>query len=192
MFFARANMYLQFYNRIQHGEHYCCVVVFRFMFNFSARKYCKFCNGDKHIFKKAKVIAKCYYNLCKSRTKTKKVAKPRRLWLRPGRTSTWWDNMLNGVCPDSERKDNFRMSRCNFEELCDDLRPLLERHTTRMRKPLSVETQVAVTLYYLADEGRYRKVANAFGVSRSSVSIAVRKVCESITEYLGPLYYRIS
>ena len=28
--------------------------------------------------------------------------------------------------------------------------------------PLSVETQVAVTLYYLADEGRMGKVAHAF------------------------------
>ena len=30
--------------------------------------------------------------------------------------------------------------------------------------PLSVETQVAVTLYYLADEGRMGKVANVFGI----------------------------
>lgn len=32
----------------------------------------------------------------------------------------------------------------------------------------SVEKQVVavITLYYLADEGRYRKVANAFGIPR--------------------------
>jgi hypothetical protein len=81
--------------------------------------------------------------------------RPRRFWVKPGRTSSWWDNMLNGVCLDSDWKDNFRMSRCNFEKLCDDLRPLLERRTTRMRKPLSVETQVAVTLYYLCYKVRY-------------------------------------
>ena len=120
-----------------------------------------------------------------------KNRRPRRFWVKPGRTSSWWDNMLNGVCLDSDWKDYFRMSRCNFEKLCDDLRPLLERRTTRMRKPLSVETQVAVTLYYLADEGRYRKIANAFGLSRSSISIAVRKVCASITEYLGPRYIKL-
>ena len=34
-----------------------------------------------------------------------------------------------------------------------------------MRKPVSVEMQVAVTLYYLADEGRFHKVANAFGLA---------------------------
>ena len=38
-----------------------------------------------------------------------------------------------------------------------------------MRKPVSVQTQIAVTLYYLSDEGRLRKVANAFGLGRSSI-----------------------
>ena len=35
--------------------------------------------------------------------------------------------------------------------------------------PLSVEKIVAVTLYYLADEEGMRKVANAFGVGKSTV-----------------------
>ena len=60
-----------------------------------------------------------------------------------------------------------------------------------MRRPLSVETQVALTLYYLADEGRYRKIDNAFGISRGSVSITIRKVCAAISEYLGPVYVRL-
>ena len=117
--------------------------------------------------------------------------KPGAFWVKPGRTPKWWDNMVNGVCLPSEWKDNFRMSRSTFNELCDELRPLHERQSTRMRNPLSVQTQVAVTLYYLSDEGRYRKVANAFGISRSSVSIAVRNVCASITEYLGPKYIKL-
>ena len=34
-----------------------------------------------------------------------------------------------------------------------------------MRKAVSVEVQLAVTLYYLADEGRLRKFSNAFGLA---------------------------
>ena len=49
-------------------------------------------------------------------------------------------------------------------------------------------TQVAMTLYYLSDEGRMRKTANAFGVSRQTVSKIVRKVCNAITVHLGPKY----
>ena len=60
-----------------------------------------------------------------------------------------------------------------------------------MRKPVTVETQVAITLYYLSDEGRLRKVANAFGLSRSCCSIIVRRVSLAITKYLGPVYIKL-
>ena len=45
-----------------------------------------------------------------------------------------------------------------------------------MRSSIDVIKQVAVTLYYLSDEGRIRKTANAFGISRQAVSKIVRKV----------------
>ena len=60
-----------------------------------------------------------------------------------------------------------------------------------MHVPTSVEKQGAMTLYYLADEGRLRKVANAFGVSRSTVSLAIRRVCFVISTVLGPEYIRL-
>ena len=36
--------------------------------------------------------------------------------------------------------------------------------------PLSVQTRVPVTLYYLVDKGHMRKVANASGIGKSAVS----------------------
>ena len=60
-----------------------------------------------------------------------------------------------------------------------------------MRNPVSVETQVAVVLYYLSDEGRLRKVANAFGLSRASCSIIIRQVSWAITTHLGPNYIKL-
>ena len=56
---------------------------------------------------------------------------------------------------------------------------------------MSVETQVATALYYLSDEGRYRKVANAFGVARGTVSLVVRRVCFVIAEVMGPKYIKL-
>ena len=84
------------------------------------------------------------------------------------------------------------MSRLSFYNLANLLRPHIERQVTIMRRPIFVETQVAVMLYYLSDEGRLRKVANAFGLSRSSCSIIVRKVSSAITTHLGPLYIKLS
>ena len=61
-----------------------------------------------------------------------------------------------------EWKENFRMCKENFMKLCDELRPHVQRLATNMRSPVEVERQVALTLYYLSDEGRLRKTANAF------------------------------
>ena len=73
----------------------------------------------------------------------------------------------------AEWRENVRMSKASFSKLCEELRPYIERQSTNMRSPVEVERQVAVTLYYLSDEGRLRKTANAFGLSRSCVSITV-------------------
>ena len=120
------------------------------------------------------------------RKRFSKKRKVRRFWVRPGRTSAWWDNFLSGSMLEEEWRENFRMSRASFFMLSNLLRPFIERQTTHMHKSISVETQVAVTLYYLSDEGRLRKVANAFGLSRASCSIIVRRVCTSISIHLGP------
>ena len=83
---------------------------------------------------------------------------------------------MDNVMLDDEWRENFRLSKVNFFKLCEELRAYLHKKTTNMRKPVPVEKQIAVTLYYLSDEGRYRKVANAFGLGKSTVSeIVLRK-----------------
>ena len=91
-----------------------------------------------------------------------------------------------------EYKDNFRMRKENFEKLCEDLRPFLSKRSTYMRDAVDVETQVAVTLCYLSDERRLRKTANAFGLSRPSVRMTVRRVCKAIMKFLGPKLIQLS
>ena len=117
--------------------------------------------------------------------------KPRRFWRQPGRTNAWWQNFLSNCVVPEEWHENFRMTQDSFRLLCQELRPYLEKQITHLHKPLSVETQVAIILYYLADEGRYRKVANAFGVARGTVSVVVRRVCFVVTEVLGPKYIKL-
>ena len=48
----------------------------------------------------------------------------RRFWVRPGRTQLWWRNFLYDVVVDEEWKENFRMTKRTFMELCDELGPL--------------------------------------------------------------------
>ena len=115
----------------------------------------------------------------------------RRFCIKPGRAQAWWDSFANNIVPSEEWKDNFRMSKATFYSVCDMLRAHIELQTTRMRDPVDVERQIAVTLYYLADEGCMRKTANAFGLSRSTVSVIVRRVCKAICEHMGPQLIRL-
>ena len=115
----------------------------------------------------------------------------RRFWTRPGRTADWWQSFVqNRVLPE-EWKENFRLQKHNFERLCAELKPFIEKELTNMRSPISVECQVAATLYYLSDEGRLRKTANAFGISRASVSLIIRRVSKAISLHLGPRYIQL-
>ena len=58
----------------------------------------------------------------------------------------------------------------------------------RVRMPLSLE--IAFTLYYLADERRMRKVANAFGIGKSTALKVVRPVTMAISSLFGPQYIK--
>ena len=54
----------------------------------------------------------------------KKKAKLR-FWVRPGRTRVWWDNFVEGIVSPEEWKENFRIRKDNFYNLCDELRPFI-------------------------------------------------------------------
>ena len=113
-----------------------------------------------------------------------------RLWRKPGRTEEWWENMYTGKLPDDEWKKNFRMTRAVFMGLADELRDYLEPRDDcpRAGDVLSVEKQLAMTLYFLKDQGSLRMTANTFGVAVCTLSVVLRKVCALITRELGPRY----
>ena len=62
------------------------------------------------------------------------------------------------------------MSRESFLVLCTELNDHIVKSSTRFRKAVFVEEQVALTLYQLSDEGRLRKIANAVGLGKSHYS----------------------
>ena len=103
----------------------------------------------------------------------------------------WWDNFISSEVPPEEWRENLRLTRSSFFFLCEQLRPHIERQTTVIRQPVDVERQMAVTLYYLSIEGRLRKTANSFGLSRSTVLIVILRVCHAISKHLGPLYIQL-
>ena len=53
------------------------------------------------------------------------VRRRRKNWKKLGKTSLWWDRLLNGEMDESERKLNLRLSKKEFMELVHRLRPHL-------------------------------------------------------------------
>ena len=77
---------------------------------------------------------------------------------------------------------NFRMSRETFRVLCNQLKPMIEQKTTKLRESISVERRLAITLWFLATTAEYCTIAHLFGVARSSV-------CEIVSETTAAIVY---
>ena len=55
----------------------------------------------------------------------------------------WWEKFVNGEVPESYWVKNVRIMRKSFEELNAKLHSLVEKQRTKMRKAISIETQLA-------------------------------------------------
>ena len=49
------------------------------------------------------------------------VCRRRRFWKMPGRSEQWWENLLEGILPDTKWGKNFKMDRDIFMKIADDL-----------------------------------------------------------------------
>ena len=90
------------------------------------------------------------------------------MWRNSERTEQWWLNLFNGILPEREWKKNLRMDRAVFMSVVDELRPFLQPgRSPRGLDVLSVEKQLAMTLYFLKDQGSLMMTANVFGIAQS-------------------------
>ena len=83
------------------------------------------------------------------------------------------------------------MTHRTFVTLCSILDPHLWKQVTRLRMPVDVDEQVAVTLWRLASNIEYRTISQLFGLLISTVCIIVLKTCEVMAWHLLPEYVHI-
>ena len=115
------------------------------------------------------------------------VRKRKRHWKNPGRTEKWWTNILDGAMLPEEWLMNFRMSRDDFMNLEEKLRPFIKPCQNSFRgDTISSFKKLAMTLYYLKDQGSLRMTSNTFGVGHSTVSHSIRQVSHAVVTVLGP------
>lgn len=81
-----------------------------------------------------------------------------------------------------------RMTRGTFDYIVTQLRPHLEKQDTSMRKCITVEHRLAITLWRLATNCEYRTLGHLFGVGTSTVCKIVHETCHAIEDHLMPQY----
>ena len=112
------------------------------------------------------------------------------VWVKE-RSSYWWERIVNVTFTPNDWIENFRMSNSTFTYLCNELRPSIQKRDTVMRKAISVEQRIAITLWRLATTTDYRTIGHLFGVSKTAVCLIAKEVCSAIVEVLLPRYIKV-
>ena len=72
--------------------------------------------SKENVIRKQLLLRKC----------KRKTRKKRRVWFQKCRTDKWWVDMVLAAEPIEDLwKKNFRLSRTEFDELCNELRPYI-------------------------------------------------------------------
>ena len=79
------------------------------------------------------------------------------------------------------------MNREDFYFLLEKVKRYVKEPSTKVRKDvITFDKKLAMTLYYLKDQGSFRMIANSFGCHKASVSLAIKEICGVISKNLGP------
>ena len=92
------------------------------------------------------------------------------------------------VPSDYNSVQNFRMRKVTYQHLCAQLRPLIERKDTKLRRAITAEHRVAITLWCLATSCEYRTISHLFGIGRSTVCEVVHNTVNAIVKKLKHQY----
>ena len=143
----------------------CCSILSRFQTSKHSLQR-KVCSSKKKIeITEESTSAHGYVNT-ESSLRRVFLPSPRTEWVRPIRSSEWWEQIVLSAYDHHDWIENFRVTQAMFKYLCDQLRLLISKQDTRMRPSITTERRVAITLWVLTTTGEYRSVAHLFGVAR--------------------------
>lgn len=129
------------------------------------------------------------------RRKTKKVQK--RIWARQWIQRRDVENTVHTLLLElkNERVDEFsryfRLSPEQFEMLLERVSPMIQKRDTNMRKAISPETRLAITLRYLSSGDSYRSLMLLFRVPHNTISGIVSETCQAIYSALVNDYVKV-
>ena len=124
----------------------------------------------------------------------KKKCKKRCTWIRTWLARRDEKGVYNNLIQEMRLEDNesfhryLRMNTATFDHLLELVTPLLQKQSTFMCKPLSVNEKLACTLRYLATGESYTSLQFQFRISKSAICQFVPKVFSAIVKALKATY----
>ena len=82
-----------------------------------------------------------------------------------------------------------RMSPESFDHL-SLVSPLISKHTTKLREPVSAAERPVLTLRFLASENSQQSMSFSYRVGRQTVSSIIKETCRAIWQVLNEKYLR--
>lgn len=111
----------------------------------------------------------------------------RSVWAKE-RSSDWWERIVWKLLSAYDWLENFRMSRETFTYVCNEERDHIAKKVQLCES--SVEKRVAVTLWYLSNGSDFRTIGHLFGISKATVCLFVKVVCQAIVKVLLSKYVK--
>lgn len=104
------------------------------------------------------------------------------------------DHLLNQIRTTNEDVDYanyFRMKDACFDELLNMVKPFLKKEDTVMRKSISPEEKLALTLQYFATRRKIEDLKFSVIMSPAAISQAIMTTCEALI-YVLQSYMKVS
>lgn len=83
------------------------------------------------------------------------------------------------------------MSGCEFDSLLAKVSPIISKLDTNMRKAITANTRLAITLRFLATGDSYRSLMFFFRVPHNTISRIVSETCNAIYAVLKDEYLKV-
>lgn len=116
-----------------------------------------------------------------------------REWIRRRETEKITQQLIEDLRDESTNlfKDFFRISLEQFEYLLEKVHPLIVKKDTNMRKAITSETRLLITLRYLSSGDSYRSLMLLFRVPHNTISGIVPQTCKAIFESLRTDFLKV-
>lgn len=120
----------------------------------------------------------------------------KRLWTRRFLSRREFDDVSKKLMEDLRNDSDtfyefFRMSPAEFDFLLNKVRDIIAKRDTNMRKSISAEIRLAITIRYLSSGDSYRSLMLAFRVAHNTISKIVPEVCKAIYTVLHEQFLKV-